>query len=124
MSPALGLGWGSVDTWILGTTVLATGVTMAKAPAPSPPAFRAEAVALARPSGQGIPALARDLGVAEQARRGWLQRSARDAGRGEPGARTTAEREERRRLRRAVQPWPHERAILRKAAASSAKETR
>ncbi len=38
---------------------------MAKAHPPYPPAFRAEAVELARTSGKGIPQLAQDLGISE-----------------------------------------------------------
>jgi len=96
---------------------------MAKTHAPYPPAFRAEAVALARTSGKGIPELARDLGVSEQALRGWIKRSEVDAGRGQPGELTTAEREELRRLRREVKVLQQEREILRKAAAFFARET-
>src|SRR4051794_6584833 len=90
----------SVDTGILGTTVLGKECTVAKTHAPDLPAFRAEAVALARTSGKGIPQLAHDLGISEQALRGWMKRADVDAGRGEPGDLTTAEREELRRLRR------------------------
>ncbi len=43
---------------------------MAKTPPPSPPAFRAEAVEPARTRGKGIPQLAYELGVSEQALRG------------------------------------------------------
>ncbi len=96
---------------------------MAKTHPPYPPAFRAEAVGLARTSGKGIPALARDLGVSEQALRGWMKRADIDAGRGQPGELTTAEREELRRLRRENQVLRQEREILRKAAAFFAKET-
>ena len=96
---------------------------MAKTHPPYPPAFRAEAVALARTSGKGIPQLAADLGISEQALRGWMKRSDIDAGRGQPGELTTAEREELRRLRRENQVLKPEREILRKAAAFFAKET-
>ncbi len=96
---------------------------MAKTHAPYPPAFRAEAVALARTSGKGIPQLARDLGVSEQALRGWIKRSEVDAGRGQPGEPTTAEWEELRRLRREVKVLQQERELLRKAAAFFARET-
>ncbi len=96
---------------------------MAKTHAPYPPAFRAEAVTLARTSGKGIPELARDLGVSEQALRGWIKRSATDAGRGQPGELPTAEREELRRLRREVKVLQQERESLRKAAACFARET-
>ncbi len=96
---------------------------MAKTHAPYPPAFRAEAVELARTSGKGIPQLAQDLGVSEQALRGWIKRAAVDAGRGQPGELTTVEREELRRLRREVKVLEQERDILRKAAAYFAKGT-
>jgi transposase len=96
---------------------------MAKTHAPYPPAFRAEAVELARTSGKGLPQLARDLGISEQALRGWMKRADVDAGRGQPGELTTAEREELRRLRREVKTLQQERDILRKAAAYFAKET-
>jgi transposase len=95
-----------VDTWILGTTILGKEFTVAKTHPPYPPAFRAEAVKLARTSGKGVPQLAHDLGISEQARRGWIKRAEADAGRGLPGELTTAERE-----------------ILRKAAAFFARET-
>ena len=96
---------------------------MAKTHAPYRPTFRAEAVELARMSGKGISELARDLGVSEQALRGWIKRSEADAGRGQPGELATAEREELRRLRREVKVLQQEREILRKAAAFFAKET-
>ena len=95
---------------------------MAKTHPPYPPAFRAEAVELARTSGKGIPQLAHGLGISEQALRGWMKRADVDAGRGQPGDLTTAEREELRR-RRENQVLRQEREILRKAAAFFAKET-
>jgi transposase len=58
---------------------------VAKTHAPYLPAFRAEAVALARTSGKGVPQLAHDLGISEQALRGWMKRADTDAGRGAPG---------------------------------------
>jgi len=84
---------------------------------------RAEAVRLARSSEQSIPALAADLGIASEALRHWLRQDDADAGRGQPGDLTTDDREELRRLRRAVKTLQQEREILRKAAASCAKET-
>jgi transposase len=63
---------------------------------PYPPAFRAEAVRLARGSDQSIPALAAGLGVSSEALRHWLRQDAADAGRGQPGDLTTDEREELR----------------------------
>ncbi len=96
---------------------------MAKTHPPYLPAFRAEAAALAKTSGKGVPQLAHDLGVSEQALRGWIKRAAVDDGRGQPGDLTTAEREELRRLRREVKILQQEREILRKAAAFFARET-
>jgi transposase-like protein len=112
-----------VDTWILGITILGKEFTVAKTQPAYPSAFRAEAVELARTSGKGVPQLARDLGISEQALRGWIKRAAIDAGRGQPGALTTDEREELRRLRREVKVLQQEREILRKAAAFFARET-
>ena len=83
---------------------------------PYPPEFRAEAVRLARGSAKSIPALAADLGVSAEALRDWLRQADADAGRGQPGDLTTAEREELRRLRR-------ENHIL-KAGARDLKKTR
>ena len=96
---------------------------MARTHPPYPPAFRAEAVALARTGGKGIPQLAHELGISEQALRGWIKRTDIDAGRGQAGELTSAEREELRRLRRENQVLRQEREILKKAAAFFAKET-
>ena len=96
---------------------------MAKTHSIYPPTFRAEAVELARTSGKGIPHLAHDLGISEQALRGWMKRADIDGGYGQPGELTTAEREELRRLRRENQVLRQEREILRKAAAYFARET-
>ncbi len=95
---------------------------MAKTHPPYPPAFRAEAVALARTSGKGSPHLAQDLGISEQALRDGVKRSDIEAGRGQPGESTSAEREELRRLRRENQVLRQEREIRREAAASCAQE--
>lgn len=95
---------------------------MARTHPPYPPAVRAEAVELARTSGKGVPELARDLGISEQALRGWMKRAEIDAGGGPAGELTSAEREELRRLRRGNQVLHHERESLRKAAAFFAKE--
>ncbi len=95
---------------------------MAKTHPPYPAAFRVEAVELARTSGKGIPQLAQDLGISEQALRGWMKRADIDAGRGQLGDLTSTERDELRRLRRENQVLRQEREILRKAAAFFAKE--
>ncbi len=90
---------------------------------PYPPEFRAEAVRLARGSDRSIPALAADLRVSSEALRHWLRQDDADAGGSQPGALTTDEREELRRLRREVKVLQQEREILKKAAAFFAKET-
>jgi len=90
---------------------------------PYPPEFRAEAVRLAQSSDKSVPALATDLGISPEALRSWLRRADADAGVGPPGALTTDEREELRRLRRENQVLRQEREILKKAAAFFAKET-
>ncbi len=90
---------------------------------PDPPEFRAEAGRLARSSEKSIPTLAADLGVSTEALRSWLRQADTDAGGGPPGALTTDEREELRRLRRENHVLKQEREILRKAAAYFAKET-
>jgi transposase len=89
---------------------------------PYPPEFRAEAVRLARGSEKSIPALAADLGVSTEALRHWLRQADADEGRGQPGDLSADEREELRRLRREVKVLQQEREILRKAAASFAKD--
>ena len=89
---------------------------------PYPPEFRAEAVRLARSSGKSIPALAADLGVSSEALRHWLRQADADAGQGPPGALTTDERDELRRLRRENHILKQEREILKKATAFFAKE--
>lgn len=90
---------------------------------PYPAEFKAEAIQLARSGTKSLPALAADLGVSTEALRSWLRQADADAGQGPPGALTTDEREELRRLRRENQVLKQEREILKKAAAFFAKET-
>jgi len=80
-------------------------------------------VRLARGSDTSIPALAADLAISAEALRHWLRQDNTDAGQGPPGALTSDEREELRRLRREVKVLQQERELLRKAAASCARET-
>ena len=96
---------------------------MPKTKPPYPEAFRQEAVALARNSEKTVPELAQDLGISDQTLRNWLHQADVDAGKGERGELTTAEREELRRLRRENQTLQQEREILKKAAAFFARET-
>lgn len=90
---------------------------------PYPAGFKAEAVRLARDGVKSLPALAADLGVSTEALRAWLRQADADAGQSPPGALTTDEREELRRLRRENQVLKQEREIVKKAAAFFAKET-
>jgi transposase len=88
---------------------------------PYPPAFRAEAVRLVQSSGKSIPVIANDLGVSDQALRGWAKQAALAGG--ERDGLTTEEREELRHLRREVRILKEEREILKKAAAFFARES-
>ena len=88
---------------------------------PYPPAFRAEAVRLVQSSGKSISVIANDLGVSDQALRGWVKQTAIDGG--ERDGLTIQEREELRHLRREVRILKEEREILKKAAAFFARES-
>jgi transposase len=88
---------------------------------PYPPAFRAEAVRLVQRSGKSIPVIAKDLGVSDQALRGWVRQTEIDAG--QRDGLTTEEREELRQLRRENRILKEERDILKKAAAFFARES-
>jgi transposase len=66
--------------------------------------------------------LTRELDLTETAVRQWLRQADLDTGRRSDG-RTTAEREELRRLRRENRELREEREILRKAAVFFARET-
>ena len=71
---------------------------------------------------RSITEVARDLDLTESALRNWVHQAEVDAGRGQHGELTTAEREELARLRREVKTLRMEREILKKAAAFFAKE--
>ena len=86
--------------------------------------FKAEAVQLCKVGDRSIGQVAKDLDLTETALRGWVKRADIDAGKGPPGALTTAEREELTRLRREVKRLEMEREILKKATAFFAKESR
>ena len=60
---------------------------MAKTHPSSALAFRAGQFDGLRPSSKGIPYLPHELGISEQALRGWLKRAEVDAGRVTPGIR-------------------------------------
>ena len=84
--------------------------------------FKAETVRLVRDSGKSVGAVARELDLTETALREWVRQAEVDAGRGTPGALTTAEREELGRLRRDNRTLRMERDILKKATAFFARE--
>src|SRR3989442_11538934 len=84
--------------------------------------FKAEAVRLVRESSKSVPTVARELDLTETALRSWVRQAEIDAGRGTPGALTTAEREELGQLRRENRTLRMERDILKKATAFFAKE--
>ena len=85
-----------------------------------PPEFKAEAVRLVGSSDRSLSRIAKDLGVADQTLRNWVQHAAIDDGLRE--ALAPDEREELRQLRREVRTLRHEREILKKAAACFATE--
>src|SRR5205809_7703053 len=76
--------------------------------------FKAEAVRLVRESGKSVPTVARELDLTETALRSWVRQAEIDAGRGTPGALTTAEREEPGQLRREDRTLRMGRDILKK----------
>jgi len=92
-----------------------------KTHAPYPAAFKAEAVRLARTSGQTLRATAEHLGVSVEALREWVKQGVIDAG--EREGLTTEERAELSRLRRENHVLRLERDILKKAAAFFARES-
>ncbi len=85
--------------------------------------FKAEAVRLCKVGDRSIGQVAKDLGLTETALREWVRRADIDAGKGPPGALTTAEREELARLRRENKRLQMERDILKAAATFFAKES-
>jgi transposase len=86
--------------------------------------FKAGAIRLVLEEGRSVATVARDLDLTESSLRNWVEQAKADAGRGRPGALTTAEREELTRLRRENRILQEEREILKKAAAFFAKERR
>jgi transposase len=86
--------------------------------------YKAEVVGLVRQGDKTIGALSSDLGLIESAVRNWVAQAEIDAGKGPPGALTTAERQELAQLRRDNRRLRMERDILKKATAFFAKESR
>jgi transposase len=88
---------------------------------PYPAEFRAEAVRLAKSSGETIAQIAKDLGISGQTLRNWVAQDDVDAGR--KSGLTTDERARLRELERENRKLREEREILRKAAAFFATES-
>jgi transposase len=84
--------------------------------------LRAEAIRLARTSGQPHAQIAQDLGMTSATLRLWLKQADLDAGNRHDGL-SSDEQEELRRVRRENRILREEREILRKAAACFARET-
>ena len=73
--------------------------------------------------GKTVAQVARDLDLTRSALDSWVHQAQIDAGKGPPGALTTAERDELSKLRKEVRELRMEREILKKAAAFFAKES-
>ena len=76
------------------------------------PEYKAEAVRLVQVGDRSVREVAKALDLTETALREWVKAAAIDAGKGPPGALTTAEREELVRLRRDNKRLEMEREIL------------
>lgn len=88
------------------------------------PEFKAEAVRIALLEERPVSELAENLEISETSLRQWVSQAKADRGQGKPGAITTEERVELRRLRRELRQVRMERDILKKATVFFAKESR
>jgi transposase len=86
--------------------------------------FRDEAIRLASAGDKPLTRISRELGVGHQTLWSWVHQAEVDAGKGDPEALTTTEREELRVLRKEVGRLREEREILKKATAFFAKESK
>jgi len=86
--------------------------------------FKLETVKLVKESDKSIGQIAKDLDLTESALRNWVKQYEIDQGEGPPGALTTVERDELRRLRRENPQLRMERDLLKKATAFFAKESK
>ena len=85
--------------------------------------YKAEVVRLIQTGNKTAGRVAKDLDLTETSVRAWVKQAEIDAGKGAPGALTTAEREEFAALKREVKTLRMERDILKKATAFFAKES-
>ena len=86
--------------------------------------YKAEVVQLIEDSGKSVGQVSRELDLTETAVRKWVEQSKVDAGTGRPGALTSDERDELRRLRRENAQLKMGREILNKATAFFARESK
>ncbi len=86
--------------------------------------FKAETVKLVLSGMKTAGQVARELDLTESAVRNWVAQALVDAGKGKPGALSSAEKEELSRLRKENRELRMEREILKRAAAFFAKESR
>lgn len=84
--------------------------------------FKQEAVLLVKKSGKTVGEVAEDLGINRTVLSRWVKQYDIDVGMGPPGAWTTAEKEENRRLKRELRQVKMERDFLKKAATFFARE--
>lgn len=87
------------------------------------PEFKAEAVNQVLKKGRSINEVSEELGLYWSTLGKWVDQAKADKGKAAPGALTTEEREELKRLRREVKNLREEKDILKKAAAFFAKES-
>jgi transposase len=85
------------------------------------PEFKAEAVRLVVEEGKTAAQVSRDLDLTHSVLCGWIRQSKVDAGKGPPGALTSAERDRLRQLEKENRVLRMERDILSKATAFFAK---
>jgi transposase len=74
-------------------------------------------------SGKTVTAVARELGISSESRRGWYRKAKADRGEGTPSELSSAEREELKRLRRENREQQQTIEILKKATAFFVKES-
>jgi transposase len=86
--------------------------------------FKAEVVQLCRAGDRSTSRVAKDLDLTDTAVREWVRQAVIDAGAGDKGELTSAEKQELTQLRRDNRVLREEREILKKAAAFFAKESK